>query len=110
MDAFGAERYPEFVRQVMLCRPLCLKLKQIYFNDVSWDKCYRKVGEKLTELKKNARNYYPNKNETQIIMELNRLSSNAIHNIVEQGSNEPKTSSNEPSSKEYMNLVKELYS
>lgn len=66
MDA----KYPE----INLGSTICTKLKQIYFPDEYWAKCYKHVAQKFSELKRIMNKFYTEKTELEILRELQRYS------------------------------------
>lgn len=62
---------------------VCIKLKDIYFNDKKWAECYRDVGYKLSELKAIAKKFYVELGDIEIMMELSKYSKNDIQDAIE---------------------------
>jgi hypothetical protein len=62
---------------------VCEKLKVIYFKDLPWVDCYKTIAQRFTELKKIARKFYYDKNEIEILKELNKYTHNAIKDAFE---------------------------
>lgn len=55
---------------ITLGEPICKKIKQIYFQNESWQKCYKDVGRKFTTLKKIMRNIYTEMSDLDILRKL----------------------------------------
>lgn len=64
--------------QINLGSPICEKIKQIYYPNEPWIDCYKKISAKFTQLKKIAKNFYTDKDEKQILMELGKYTSDDI--------------------------------
>ena len=45
-------------QEIILGEPICKRLKEIYFSDISWPKCSRQIANKFTLLKKVMRKIY----------------------------------------------------
>jgi hypothetical protein len=66
---FAPNGKPKYQR-IVLGADVCKLLKEIYFADIKWQKCYWAVGEKYTLLKKRARIAFADKTEPQVIDEI----------------------------------------
>ncbi len=76
------ETNPKY-RRIMLGEPVCRKIKEIYFADETWFSCYRRVGDKFTELKRIARKFYGDKDEALLLEELKKYSTKDIQDCFE---------------------------
>ena len=69
----------EILKQIInLGAPICERIKQIYYPDKPWVECYKQVSTKFTQLKTIAKNFYTDKNEREILMELTKYSHDDI--------------------------------
>lgn len=57
---------------------LCRTIKRLLFADKAWVKCNKEVGAKFAELKKRAKDFYPDKSMRDILSELNKYSDTDI--------------------------------
>lgn len=64
------EKYTKFNEQVVLGEQVCIKLKQIYWPDKTWDESYRDVAGKLTLLKQKARLLLKHMDEVEMLKTL----------------------------------------
>lgn len=64
--------------QINLGSPVCEKIKQIYYANEPWIDCYKKVSGKFTQLKDIAKNFYTDKDDKQILMELVKYTNDDI--------------------------------
>lgn len=67
-------KYPE----ITLGEPICIKIKEIFYPNIPWPDCYRKVADKFTELKHIARKFYAGKDIIEILQELNKYNQEDI--------------------------------
>lgn len=65
----------------------CRKIKEIYYAELTWVKAHDLVAKKFTELKKYARKIYPEKNEIEMLQELNRYSAEDIKEMFDEFGN-----------------------
>jgi hypothetical protein len=59
-----------------------MKIKNIYYNEIGWLECYKDISKKLTELKKIAREFYVDRCEHDVAMELARYSESDIKDMM----------------------------
>jgi hypothetical protein len=74
--------------EITLGEQICIKIKNIYYRDICWSKCYRDVSNKFDQLKRVARKFYSvehktarfyaNKEELEMLKKLSRYSEEAI--------------------------------
>jgi hypothetical protein len=64
---------------------ICSKLKQIYHPNEKWADCYKKVGALLTIMKKNARKFYIDKTDEEILKDLNKYTNDDIVELLTMG-------------------------
>lgn len=77
------EKYTEFNELVNLGEQVCVTIKQLYFQDMAWNACYRKVGDKFTEVKRKARQCLPQMNEKEMLTELRNFSTTDIEDMMD---------------------------
>ena len=61
-------------QEITLGTTICEKLKAIYHPDLPWVDASDPVSVLFTKLKKQARSFYLDKNELEILMELSKYS------------------------------------
>ena len=62
------------IPEITLGESVCVKLKDIYFKEIAWVDCYRDVAKKLSEMKAIGKEFYVDKNCTEVLSELIRYS------------------------------------
>lgn len=67
--------------EIRLGETICKRLKEIYHHEEPWSECYRKIADEFTELKKNMRKFYPEKDNVAIIKELITYSDEDIKDL-----------------------------
>ena len=82
------EKYTEFNELVNLGERICITIKQLYFADTPWNECYRKVGDKFTEVKRKARKCLPQMNEKEMLKELRNFSTTDIEDMMDDAKEE----------------------
>jgi hypothetical protein len=78
------EKYTEFNEEVNLGEQICLKIKHIYFANTAWNACYRKVGDKLIEIKAKARKCLAGMTEIEMLQILRNFSTNDIKDLMDE--------------------------
>ena len=68
---------------ITLGSQVCAKLRTIYFSNEKWVVCYRSVADLFGNLKHEARKFYPDKNEVELLQELTKYSTNDITDALE---------------------------
>ena len=68
--------------EILLAEPICEKLKIIYFLNVPWNECYRKIGNKLTEVKRKARTMLVGMTEIEMLQHLRNFSTTDIEDMI----------------------------
>lgn len=63
---------------VTLGETVCAKLRDIYFANIPWIDCHTDVAARFTHLKIIARNFYTDKSEHEMLIELNKYSQQDI--------------------------------
>lgn len=62
---------------------VCVTIKHLYFPSTPWFECYRKVGDKFTEVKKKARKYLSQMSEKDMLKELRNFSTTDIKDMMD---------------------------
>lgn len=75
MDA----KYPE----LNLEEPICRKIKNIYYSEITWSHCYKDVSIKFSQLKTIAKKFWPDKNSLELVQELYKFSEKDIKEAFE---------------------------
>ena len=75
-------KYPE----ITLDETVCIKIKQIYFNEKKWPDCYRDVANKFTLFKKIMRKIYPYKDILEILKSVQRFDTHDIQEVFDMES------------------------
>jgi hypothetical protein len=90
----------ESVREeIKLGAVICERLRIIYFNSIPWINCYKDVAAKFRLLKESMINFYSEKTEKDILIELNKFSDEDIKdalNIEKKVNNSPKSENTLP--------------
>ena len=64
--------------EIILGEAVCEKLKAIYHPNETWIACHVSVSRKFSELKKIMRKFYSDKNEHEMLIELNKYNKEDI--------------------------------
>lgn len=67
--------------EITLGEPICIKIKQIYFSDVPWHKCYRQVADKFTVFKRILRKFYSIINNVELLKKTLQFSEKDIMDV-----------------------------
>ena len=59
----------QILQEITLGENICQKLKEIYFKDIEWSKCYLEVAKKLTTVKQKMRKLH-NTTDTLAVLKL----------------------------------------
>ncbi len=78
------QKYREFNEQVELGAQICIKLKQIYYPHDSGYDSYRKIADKLTQLKQKARLVLAHLNEVEMLKTLRGFSHADLREMLDE--------------------------
>jgi len=67
--------------EITLGEPICIKIKQMYFSEIPWPKCYREVAEKLTLLKKILRKFYNTIDNVEVLKKAIKFTEEDIKDV-----------------------------
>lgn len=69
--------------QINLGATVCEKLKTVYHSEKKWIDCYKDVTTKFNKLKNEAKKFYVDKDDKEILQELGRFNHSDIIDALE---------------------------